>query len=196
MDFDFSPELKQHLRDVREFLRAEIIPLERDFLARPFREILPTLTAKRKKVQAWGWWAPPVPRAYGGAGMSLADFAPVSEELGRTPLGHFVFGCNAPDIGNIEVMIQHATPEQKEKFLLPLARGEIRSCFSMTEPDFPGSNPVWMATTARKEGNDYVINGRKWFTSSADGAAFAIVMAITNPDAPHAHHRASQIIVP
>jgi alkylation response protein AidB-like acyl-CoA dehydrogenase len=120
----------------------------------------------------------------------------VSEELGRTPIGHYLFNCQAPDIGNTEILIAHGTEEQKERYLLPLARGEVRSCFSMTEPEHPGSNPTWMSTKATREGADYVINGHKWFTSSADGASFAIVMAVTNADAPNKYKRASQIVVP
>jgi alkylation response protein AidB-like acyl-CoA dehydrogenase len=96
----------------------------------------------------------------------------------------------------MEILLAHGTDEQKQTYLLPLIRGEIRSCFSMTEPEFPGSNPTWMSTTAVKDGDDYVITGHKWFTSSAAGAAFAIVMAITNPEATNPHQRASQIIVP
>jgi alkylation response protein AidB-like acyl-CoA dehydrogenase len=96
----------------------------------------------------------------------------------------------------MEVLLQHATAEQRVKYLEPLMRGEVRSCFSMTEPEFAGSNPTWMKTAAVKEGGDYVINGHKWFTSAADGSAFAIVMAVTNPDAASPHERASQIIVP
>jgi alkylation response protein AidB-like acyl-CoA dehydrogenase len=119
----------------------------------------------------------------------------VSEVLGASSLGHFSFNCQAPDAGNLEILHRFATHEQKEKFLLPLTRGDVRSCFSMTEPELPGSNPTWLATTAVKDGDDYVINGHKWFTSSADGAAFAIVMAVTNPEAPP-HLRASQIILP
>jgi acyl-CoA dehydrogenase len=92
--------------------------------------------------------------------------------------------------------MEYGTPEQKETWLLPLARGEIRSCFSMTEPEFAGSNPAWMDTQARKDGDDYVVDGHKWFTSAADGAAFAIVMAITNPEAESPYLRASQVIVP
>jgi acyl-CoA dehydrogenase len=119
----------------------------------------------------------------------------VSEVLGASMLGHYAFNCQAPDAGNLEILHRFATPEQKQKFLLPLVRGEIRSCFSMTEPELPGSNPTWLATEAKKDGDDYVINGHKWFTSSADGASFAIVMAVTNPEQPP-HLRASQIIVP
>jgi alkylation response protein AidB-like acyl-CoA dehydrogenase len=95
----------------------------------------------------------------------------------------------------MEILIEHGTPEQKEKYLIPLLAGDIRSCFSMTEPENPGSNPTWMSTTAVKDGGDYVITGHKWFSSGAEGAAFAIVMAITDPKAEK-YARASQIIVP
>ncbi len=196
MDFTIPDTLKQTLSQIREFIRAEILPLERDLLTRAFGVNLPLLQEKRARVKSLGWWSPPIPREFGGMGLPLDAFAHVSEELGRTPYGHFIFNCAAPDIGNMEVLIQHATREQKEKYLLPLVRGEIRSCFSMTEPEFPGSNPVWMATTARKEASDFVINGHKWYTTSAEGAAFAVVMALTDPENPKPHRRASQIIVP
>jgi alkylation response protein AidB-like acyl-CoA dehydrogenase len=128
--------------------------------------------------------------------LSLVEFAHIGEELGRSPLGHYLFNCQAPDVGNMEILLKHGTDEQKDKYLKPLVRGEIRSCFSMTEPAYPGSNPVWMGTTAVKEGGDYVINGDKWFSSGADGAAFTIVMAITDPKAESPYLKASMIIVP
>src|SRR5437016_1104111 len=192
-----TPEkLQSTLKTIRQFVQEEVFPLEVDFIQRPFRELLPRLRQKREKVKAMGLWCPQLPESVGGLGLSLAEFGRVSEELGRTPMGHYLFNCQAPDAGNLEILIEHATPEQKETWLAPLVRGDIRSCFSMTEPEHAGSNPVWMSTTATKDGKDYVINGHKWFTSAADGAAFAIVMAITNPDAAKPHHRASQIIVP
>ncbi len=184
------------LARVRAFLREEVFPLERDFLSKPFRELLPALREKRERVKAVGLWAPQIPREYGGLGLGLVEFARVSEELGQTPVGHYLFNCQAPDAGNMEVLMAHATDEQKERYLWPLLRGEVRSCFSMTEPEHPGSNPTWMSTTATLDGDDYVINGHKWFTSSADGAAFAIVMAVTDPEASSPYRRASQIIVP
>ena len=133
------------------------------------------------KVRQMGVWAPNHPVEYGGLGLSMVEHGLVSEALGRSPLGHLVFGTQAPDAGNVEILHAHATDEQRERFLRPLVAGEIRSCFSMTEPEMPGSNPVMMGTTAVADGDDYVINGQKWFTSSADGAAFAIVMAVTEP---------------
>jgi alkylation response protein AidB-like acyl-CoA dehydrogenase len=140
-------------------------------------------------------WAPQHHKEYGGMGLDLMEFALVSESLGRSPLGHYIFGAHAPDAGNIEILHLYGTDEQKEKYLLPLVAGKIRSCFSMTEVDLPGSNPVMMDTTAIKDGDDYVINGHKWYTSSADGAKFAITMAQTNLDAAP-YLRASMLIVP
>jgi len=191
-----NEELLGLLDRIKEFLRTKVYPLEADFLRRPFRDLTPALSAKRDEIKAMGLWAPHLPKKYGGLGLTLSEFALVSEELGRTPMGHYLFNCQAPDIGNMEILMNHGTTEQQEKYFVPLARGEVRSCFSMTEPEHPGSNPTWMSTSAVKDGDDYVINGHKWFTSSAEGARFAIVMAITNPNVPNPYKRASQIIVP
>ena len=190
-----NEELIGLLDRIKQFLRTQVYALEPDFLRLPFRDLTPALAAKREQVKAMGLWAPHLPREHGGLGLALSEFALVSEELGRTPIGHYLFNCQAPDIGNMEILMEHGTAEQKEKYFAPLARGDVRSCFSMTEPEHPGSNPTWMSTTAVKDGIDYVINGHKWFTSSADGASFAIVMAVTNPEASK-YKRASQIIVP
>ena len=190
-----SEELLGLLDRINDFVRAQVYPLEPDFLHRPFRELIPDLNAKRDEIKRMGLWAPHLPKEHGGLGLALSEFALVSEELGRTPIGHYLFNCQAPDIGNMEILMTHGTPEQKQTYFEPLARGDVRSCFSMTEPEHPGSNPTWMSTTAVKDGDDYVINGHKWFTSSAEGASFAIVMAITNPEA-NRYKRASQIIVP
>ena len=195
MDFTIEPKLQDTLARIREFVRTELYPLERDFLSKPFTDLLPALNEKRNQVKTMGLWAPSIPKEYGGAGFSFLEMAHISEELGRSLLGYYAFNSQAPDVGNMELLIAQGTPEQKEKYLIPLVRGDIRSCYAMTEPDYPGSNPVWMGTTAVKDGDDYVINGRKWFSSSADGATFAVVMAITNPDAKP-HERATQIIVP
>jgi len=196
MDFTVPEHMQSVIRVIRDFMRKEIFPLERDFLNASFRDMLPVLQEKRRKAKTMGLWAPQIPEEYGGRGLSLTEFAYISEELGRSPIGHYVFNCQAPDAGNMEILMQHGTEEQKTKYLMPLTQGEIRSCFSMTEPGYPGSNPTWMGTTADVEGDDYVINGEKWFTSAADGAAFTIVMAVTNPRAESPHMRASMIIVP
>jgi acyl-CoA dehydrogenase len=185
----------KHLPEIRRFIETHALPLEREFLSRPFRDLLPQLSALRAEVKRLGLWAPHLPKEHGGLGLSLPEFAEVSAVLGESPIGHYLFNCNAPDIGNQELLLSHGSAEQRERWFGPLARGEIRSCFAMTEPEFAGSNPVWMDTQAVRDGDSYVITGHKWFTSSADGAAFTIVMAVTAPDAPP-HKRASQIIVP
>jgi len=184
------------LADIKAFVKEELFPVEPTFLQQGYRAVAAAVQGKREKVKALGWWAPPIPREYGGMGLSLPDFARVSEVLGLSPLGHLAFNCQAPDIGNMELLLEVATPEQKEHYLAPLIRGDIHSCFSMTEPMHAGSNPLYMSTTAVKDGSDYIINGHKWFTSAYDGSSFAIVMAITNPDAEKPHQRFSQIIVP
>jgi alkylation response protein AidB-like acyl-CoA dehydrogenase len=196
MDFALSDPMKHLLGRIEEFLRREVFPRERELLT-PGRlnGDEPAIRSLRNQVKQLGMWAPQLPKELGGMGLTLLEHGLVSEALGRSPLGHFVFGCQAPDAGNIEILHKYGTKEQQARWLVPLVAGEIRSCFSMTEPDTPGSNPTQLACTARKDGADYVIDGHKWFTSSADGAAFAIVMAVTNPEAPP-HLRASQIIVP
>lgn len=184
------------LEEIQSYLEAEVYPLERGVRENSFQAMLSALAEKRAAVKAKGWWTPQISAKWGGPGFSLAEFGKVSEILGRSPLGHYVFNCQAPDAGNMEILIEHGSDYQRETFLQPLLEGKIRSCFSMTEPAHAGSNPVIMSTSAVKDGDDYIINGHKWFTSSADGASFAIVMAVTNPDAENRYQRASQIIVP
>lgn len=193
---EMDDKLKKTLNKIREFIATEVVPLEGLLLKRDFDTLMTRLAEKRQRVKDLGLWTPHLPKEWGGLGLSLYEFGPVGEVLAHSPLGHFVFNCQAPDIGNTELLLEQGNDEQKEKFLKPLIKGEIRSCFAMTEPEHAGSNPVWMSTTAVKDGNDYVINGHKWFISSADGASFAIVMAVTNPESERPHKRASQIMVP
>ncbi len=195
MDFDVSEKMKTILGMIDEFVDKELIPLEPEFLTKPARSLHAVFEEKRRMVKQMELWAPNHPQEYGGMGLNLMEHALVSESLGRSPLGHYIFGCQAPDAGNIEILDQFGNDEQKEKYLRPLVDGKIRSCFSMTEVELPGSNPVMMDTTAVKEGDDYLINGQKWYTSSADGSEFAIVMAVTNPEAGP-YLQASMIIVP
>jgi len=195
MDFSVSEKMQTIIGMINEFVDKELIPLEAEFISKDFRDMLPVIREKQAMVKKMELWAPNFPKDVGGMGLSLLEHGLVSEALGRSPLGHFVFWCQAPDAGNVEILHMFGTPEQKERYLKPLVEGKIRSCFSMTEVDMPGSNPVMMETTAVKDGSDYVINGHKWYTSSADGSDFAIVMAVTNPDAPP-YLQASMIIVP
>ncbi|MCX5872545.1 MAG: acyl-CoA dehydrogenase family protein [Deltaproteobacteria bacterium] len=195
MDFAISDKLQIITQMINEFVNNEIIPLEPELHHKTFREMLPVFEEKRAMVKQMELWAPNHPKEYGGMGLDLVEYAVVSEALGRSPLGHYIFNCQAPDAGNIEILHLHGTEEQKEQYLRPLVEGKIRSCFSMTEVEMPGSNPIMLETTAVKDGDDYVINGQKWYSTSADGAAFSIVMAVTNPEAPP-YLRASMIIAP
>lgn len=195
MDFAISDKMQVILEMVNEFVDRELIPMEPEFLGREFSELLPVLAEKRKIVKQMELWAPNHPKELGGMGLDLVEHGLVSEVLGRSPLGHYVFNCQAPDAGNIEILHKYGTDEQKKAYLRPLVRGEMRSCFSMTEVEMPGSNPLMLETTAVKDGGDYVVNGHKWYTTSADGAEFAIVMAVTDPEA-EPYLRASMIIVP
>ena len=178
------------------FLKEFIYPIEKEIIYGSFKSHLPKLRELRALAQSKGLFTPHLSIDEGGLGLSLPEFARISEVLGTSPLGHYIFNCNAPDIGNMELMHAFASPFLKETYLKPLQRGEIRSCFSMTESEHAGSNPIHMSTQAVLEGDEYVINGHKWFTTAADGAQFTILMAITNPEAENVYQRASMILVP
>jgi len=195
MDFKVSEKMQTILEMVDGFMETDVIPLEGEMLHGDQSSLDEKIRHAQDRVRQMELWAPNHPVEVGGLGLSMLEHGLLTEALGRSPLGHLVFGCQAPDAGNVEIIHKYGTPEQHERFLRPLVEGEVRSCFSMTEPENPGSNPVMMSTTARKDGDDYVINGHKWFSSAADGAAFAVVMAITDPEAPP-YSRASMILVP
>ncbi len=195
MDFSIPAPTAALLDRVRHFMATRVYPVEAELLALGFAAAEPRLQALRAEVRAAGLWLPQMAKELGGLGLSLQEHGLVSELLGQCPFGHYLFNCQAPDAGNMEILHKYATPAQQRRFLDPLLRGETRSCFSMTEPDNAGSNPTQLACAAVRDGDDYVINGRKWFTSSADGAAFAVVMAVTDPGA-EAHRRASMLLVP
>ncbi len=187
------------LDDLVERLRALLDGPGREVEAVMLRDgwkaALPQLRALRAEAKRIGGWAPHLSPEHGGMGLSLVQFARVSEALGRSPIGHWLCNCQAPDIGNMELMHSHASAALQTRWLAPLMHGEIRSCFAMTEPEHAGSNPVWMSTTAIHDGDSYLINGHKWFTTGADGASFTIVMAVTAP-AAQPHKRATMILVP
>ncbi len=188
--------LAEVLSQTKTFIESELHPLEPIFLQEGFGAVLPALREKREQVKKLGLFTPQMPAEVGGLGLSLHDFGLLNEVLGSSPLGHYAFNAQAPDAGNMEVLHQYGTHEQEDTFLRPLVAGEIRSSFGMTEPEHAGSNPVIMSTTAVRDGDDYVINGHKWFTTGFDGSSFVIVMAVTNPDEAVAHKRASMIMVP
>ncbi len=181
---------------IREFVLTELVPLETiEHLTGNFSTVARILDQKRELVRKAGLWGLQHSVGEGGLGLSLCEFGQVSEVLAWSPFGHYAFNCQAPDIGNMELLHRHASAILREHYLEPLKEGHIRSCFSMTEPEFAGSNPTRLGTTAERDGDSWVLNGHKWFTSSADGAAFAIVMAVTNPAAAP-HRRASMLLVP
>lgn len=190
-----SEELSVLLNSYRNFVKTHLFPIDLEIVTGPFKKYLPLLSEMRQKAKSEGLFAPHLSLEEGGLGLNLVQFAQVSEILGQSPIGHYVFNCNAPDIGNMELLHLFGSDYHKETFLKPLQRGEIRSCFAMTEPALAGSNPVNLATTAVMEGNHYRIKGHKWFTTAADGAQFTIVMAVTNPDESR-YQKASMIIVP
>ena len=179
---------------VRAFLEEHVYPNER-ILDREDDEADALVAALRERAKAEGLWAPHLPPEAGGYNGSFLVYAHLNEEIGRSLWGQLVLGCQAPDAGNAEILWQFGTEEQKERWLRPLVAGEVRSFFSMTEPEVSGSDPTTLRTRAVRDGDEWVIDGHKWFSSGAEGAAFGIVMAVTDPDT-EPHRRASQIVVP
>ncbi len=175
----------------RAFMEEHVYPNERALRA----DDADLIRALQSQAKEQGLWAPHVPPEAGGTGQGFLAYAFLNEEIGRSTYAQLVFGCQAPDAGNAEILHLFGTDGQKERWLRPLVAGEIRSFFSMTEPEVSGSDPTTLRTTARREGDEWVIDGHKWFSSGADGAAFGIVMAVTDQGA-EPHRRASQIIVP
>jgi acyl-CoA dehydrogenase len=184
----------ERLESVRTFMAEQVIPNE-TAIERQDDAGEALLRRLQDEVRDAGLWAPHVPPEAGGTGTGFLDYAYLNEQIGRSMWGQRVFGCQAPDAGNAEILHLFGTEEQKERWLRPLVAGQVRSFFSMTEPDAPGSDPTTLKTRAVLDGDEWVIDGHKWFSSGAEGAAFGIVMAVTDPDAAP-HSRATQIIVP
>jgi acyl-CoA dehydrogenase len=178
----------------RAFMEEHIYPNE-PVLGREDDDADALMTELRARAKGQGLWAPHLPPEAGGTSGSFLTYAYLNEEIGRTVWAQLAFGCQAPDAGNGEILWHFGTEEQKRRWLAPLVAGEVRSFFSMTEPEVPGSDPTTLRARAGRDGDEWVIDGHKWFSSGAEGAAFGIVMAVTDPDADP-HHRASQIIVP
>ncbi|MDB4433172.1 acyl-CoA dehydrogenase family protein [bacterium] len=200
MDFEPSDKVKLLQEQIERFMKEYIYPAEP--IARqqieesddPHLEP-PILEELKGKAKAIGLWNLFLPDEEFGAGLTNLEYAPLCEIMGRSALAPRAFNCAAPDTGNMEILAEFGTPEQKKRWLEPLLAGEIRSCFSMTEPEVSGADPTGLRTRADRDGDEYVINGLKWFTTGAIGAKVAIVMAVTDPGGP-AHMRQSQIIVP
>jgi acyl-CoA dehydrogenase len=192
-DFSTEPEFQAHLDWMRDFVREEVWPLE---LLHPAPEQFDRMTAPLKeRVKERGLWAAHLPPELGGRGYGQVKLGLMHEILGTTPFAPMVFGNSAPDSGNSEILALAGTEEQKDRWLHPLLNGDLRSAFSMTEPETAGSDPTLLRTRAKKDGDGWVISGHKWFSSHASIADFLIVMAVTDPDA-RPHQRASMFIVP
>jgi acyl-CoA dehydrogenase len=188
------PEVSGRRAEVRAFMEEHVYPNEAA-LAREDDAADELVAELREKARAAGIWAPHLPPEAGGTGSGFLEYAFLNEEIGRSMWAQLVFNCQAPDAGNGEILHLFGTEEQKERFLKPLVEGTARSFFSMTEPEVSGADPTGLRTTAVLDGDEWVIDGHKWFSSSAEGAAFGIVMAVTDQDAPP-HRRMSQILVP
>ncbi|HEY8867209.1 MAG TPA: acyl-CoA dehydrogenase family protein [Solirubrobacteraceae bacterium] len=192
-DFSTEPEFQEHLDWMKEFVRAEIWPLETLDLDQ--QQIDRAFAPLQEQVKERGLWAAHLDPELGGQGYGQVKLGLMHEILGSSPYAPLAFGNQAPDSGNSEILAMAGTPEQKERWLEPLLAGDYRSAFSMTEPETAGSDPTLLQTRAVKEGDEYVINGHKWFSSNASIADFLIVMVVTDPDARR-YQRASMIIVP
>lgn len=185
MDFSTPEPVLDLARRVREFVDTEVIPLEAHVDHHPDGIMPEALRSVRAKARMAGLWAPQLPRELGGLGLTLQEIVPVFEAAGRSLLGPIALNCSAPDEGNMHLLHLFANEEQVERYLRPLAAGETRSAFAMTEPaPGAGSDPTMLKTRAVRDGDHWVINGHKWWTTGAEGAAFLIIMALTNPDVP------------
>jgi len=164
---------------LRAFMEEHVYPNEA-LLAREDDSADALLGKLQRQEKAAGLWAPHLPPEAGGSGGGFLEYADLNEEIGRSFMAQLVFGCQAPDAGNGELLHLYGTKEQKQRFLLPLVAGETRSFFGMTEPEVAGSDPTLLRARAEREGDEWVINAHKWFSSGADGAAFGVVMVVVS----------------
>jgi acyl-CoA dehydrogenase len=202
MDFTPSPQVATLRERVLDFMDAEVYPVEREIMDGLDAEVGPgvpyprILVEIREKARGEGLWNLFMPDERFGPGLTNWEYGLLCEEMGRSPMAAaMAFNCSAPDTGNMEILAEHGTAAQRERWLEPLLEGSIRSCFSMTEPEVSGSDPTLLQATATLDGDEWVVEGHKWFTSGAVGAELAIAMVVTDPDAPP-YARASMICVP
>jgi acyl-CoA dehydrogenase len=189
------PDLIAERRDrVRAFMDEHVYPNERALIREDdAADVL--IGELRREAKDADLWAPHLPPEAGGSGSGFLEYAYLNEEIGRSMYAQLVFGCQAPDAGNGEILHLFGTEQQKKQFLQPLVSGEMRSFFGMTEPEVAGSDPTLLRGRAVRDGDEWVIDAHKWFSSGADGAGFGVVMVVTDPDA-EPHRRASMILVP
>ncbi|MGB2246514.1 MAG: acyl-CoA dehydrogenase family protein [Alcanivorax sediminis] len=203
MDFQYTDKMKDLVLQVREFINSEIRPAEarfREELAANPWETPPVMDELKAKAREKGLWNLFLPKEYGdySAGLSNLEYAPLAEEMGRSLIASEVFNCAAPDTGNMEVLAKYGNEQQKKQWLEPLLEGKIRSAFAMTEPDVASSDATNIETRIVRDGDDYVINGRKFYISGAmrKSCKILIVMGKTDPDNPSRHVQQSQVLVP
>ena len=206
MDFEYSQRTRELLARVEAFMQAEVYPSEPAFFdeveanRRAGNAWVPTrvVEALKAKARAAGLWNLFLPESARGAGLTNAEYAPLCELMGRSPIAPEVFNCSAPDTGNMEVLERYGTPAQQAQWLEPLLAGEIRSCFAITEPDVASSDATQIRTRISRDGDAYVIDGRKWWSSGANDprCRILIVMGQSQPDHPSPHLRQSMILVP
>jgi acyl-CoA dehydrogenase len=194
IDFSFPPEIEEVRRRVRDFMESEVGPAQKavDAEGGDRRAYVKVIVELREKAKEWRLWLPHMPAEWGGMGLGPVGMAAVSAEAAKHGIGPFVLNCQAPDEGNMHTLLHWATDEQKERYLRPLCDGVKRSCFAMTEPEVAGSDPTLIQTRAYQDGDEWVVNGHKWFISGARGAAFAILICRTedDPDVPQAANSA------
>jgi len=201
MRFEFPEKVQQLRRRLLAFMDEHVYPNEEAY----FRQVnegdrwqpVPVMEELKAKAREAGLWNLFLPESEYGAGLTNSEYAPLCEIMGRSPIAPEAFNCNAPDTGNMEVLVRYGTEEQKDRWLKPLLAGEIRSCFCMTEPDVASSDATNIRASVVRDGDDYVLNGRKWWTTGAAGprCKIAIFMGKTDPDAPR-HRQQSMILVP
>ncbi len=189
-----SDVIAERRERVRAFMEEHVYPNEQA-LAREDDAADALVRELQQEARDVGLWAPHLPPEAGGSGSGFIEYAYLNEEIGRSAYAQLVFGCQAPDAGNAEILHMFGTDEQKERFLRPLVSGATRSFFGMTEPEVSGSDPTGLQGRAERDGDEWVIDAHKWFSSGADGAGFGIVMVVTEPDA-EPHRRATMILVP
>lgn len=203
MNFSHSQKVINLQKKVTEFMEEYVYPNEKVYKEQlnqqetRWSDIPPVMEELKVKARAEGLWNLFLPESEYGAGLSNLEYAPLCEIMGRSVIGPEVFNCNAPDTGNMEVLVRYGTESQKKQWLEPLLAGEIRSCFSMTEPDVASSDATNISTSIVRDGDEYVINGRKWWSSGAGDSRckIAIVMGKSDPSAPK-HEQQSMILVP
>jgi len=200
IDFSFPPEIEALRLKVRDFITRVVRPAEEKIAAREGdrRFLIQSIIEMRVAAHDWGLWLPHMSKEYGGMGLGHVAMAAVSAEAAKSAFGPYALNAQAPDEGNMHTLLHWATEAQKEKYLKPLCNGVLRSCFAMTEPEVAGSDPTLIQTRAVRDGDDWVVNGHKWFISGATGAKFAILIARTEdrPEIPQAANTAFIVDLP